>query len=268
MNNKNQSSQSNIPSVASLAKIATSSNAKARAGRDNNRSRRRDPAQSCDHCKSPNHSVDWCLKKQNDDLKSTIDSLVKKVNAIGKAKIVQEEDSDYSNSMARSATEATAQRVNGTRWNINSACSNTLAMPSTKIADRLPSTLTLRTANNSLIKASTSGTVDLPIWGLNPIRAHVVPNLAEPLLSVSDLTDDNKAVVFLRTRALIVDQPDQLEEWYQDANVIAGVGSRIHRSYYLDDSNQVSFRTAPVLAASYLTWHLRIGHLHLRSLNT
>lgn len=94
----------------------------------------------------------------------------------------------------------------------------------------------------------------------------MIPNLAEPLLSVSDITDNDKAVVFLKTRSLIVDQPDQLESWCQNTNVIAGEGSRIHRSYYLNDSNQVSFRTAPVSTASYLTWHLCLGHLHLRSL--
>lgn len=42
VNNKNRSSQSNLPSVASLAKITSSSNPKARAGRDNNRSQRRE----------------------------------------------------------------------------------------------------------------------------------------------------------------------------------------------------------------------------------
>lgn len=44
-----------------------------------------------------------------------IDSLVKKVDAIGKAKMVQEEESDYSDSMAWLATKATAQRVNSTK---------------------------------------------------------------------------------------------------------------------------------------------------------
>lgn len=40
------------------------------------------------------------MKKQNNDLKTTLDWLVKKVDAIGKAKMVQEEDSDYSDSTA------------------------------------------------------------------------------------------------------------------------------------------------------------------------
>lgn len=180
--------------------------------------------------------------------------LVKKVNAIGKAKMVQEEDnSDFSDSVARSASIAIARQVTGRMWNLDLACSNTLVTPRTEIYNQQPSCLTLQTAENSLIKASVSGTVKLPIRGLGDIKAHVIPNLSEPLLSVSDLTDKTKAVVFLKTHALIVDQPDQLEKWCQDSNTVSGEGTTIHRLYYLDKKDQVSFRTAPASSASFLT---------------
>lgn len=213
INNKNRTAQPSVMSTANSVKAlsrATTSSAPRplNSNKESQRGRRRDPSQQCDHCKSINRTVNRCLKKQNDDLKDTIDSPVKKVDAIGKAKMVREdEDSDYSDSMAWSASIAVARQTTGSMWNLDSACSNTLVTPTTEIANRQPSSLTLRTADSSVIKASVSGSVQLPIRGLGDIKAHVIPNLAEPLLSVSDLTDKDKAVVFLKTRALIVDQP-------------------------------------------------------------
>lgn len=126
------------------------------------RGKRRENGQICDHCKSPNHVIERCLKKQNEDLKNTIESLAKKVDAIGKAKMAQEDDSDYSDSMARSATQLTANRTTGFAWNLDSACSNTIVPSTIAITDQKSSSLTLQTADNSLIKASSSGLVHLP----------------------------------------------------------------------------------------------------------
>lgn len=90
------------------------------------------------------------------------------------------------------------------------------------VENKQPSSLTLRPAENSLIKASVSGTVKLPIRGIGDIKAHVIPNLADPLVSVSDLTDKNKAVIFFKTQALIVDDPNQLETWCTDSTLVSG----------------------------------------------
>lgn len=205
-----------VDCTASSAKVATLLNVKSlKGGRYGNRGRCRDPSQSCDHCQSPNHTVNWFLKKQNDDLKTKIDLLVKKVDAIRKAKMVQEEDSDYSDSIAWLATAHQA-RARGSMWNLDSACSNTLATPSTDITTSKLSSLSLRTADDSLIKVSVSGIVKLPIHDMSLVCAHVISNLAKLLLSVSDLIDWDKAEVLFKNRALIVDQPEQLERWCTD----------------------------------------------------
>lgn len=159
VNNKNRPGQSSISSTANSVKPTNVSTNK---GGKTGRGERRENGQICDHCKSPNHVIERCLKKQNEDLKNTIESLAKKVDAIGKAKMAQEDDSDYSDSMARSATQLTANRTTGFAWNLDSACSNTIVPSTIAITDQKSSSLTLQTADNSLIKASSSGLVHLP----------------------------------------------------------------------------------------------------------
>lgn len=70
----------------------------------------------CDHCRSTYHKLDSCIKKQNEEMKSTIASLVSRMDAIGGAKLAMnkssdEVDSDFSERMARSATACQARRT-------------------------------------------------------------------------------------------------------------------------------------------------------------
>lgn len=59
VNNQNRSGQTTISTTANSVKISVLSSGKSsKGGRDGNRGKRRDPSQSCDHCKSPNHTVD------------------------------------------------------------------------------------------------------------------------------------------------------------------------------------------------------------------
>ena len=54
----------------------------------------------------------------------------------------------------------------------------------------------IKLADNSVIKSSHVGQAVLPLSGVSPIAALVVPDLHEPLLSVADVCDKNLAVVF------------------------------------------------------------------------
>lgn len=266
MNNKNRSTLGSVSSTAHSVKNVSSNEENNKGGfKGKKNSENYSP---CSHCNSPHHSVERCLKKQNDDLQITIELLAKKVDAIGNAKMAYEEGSDYSDSMACSATLPSAHQVRGPVWTLDSACSNTLAPPSTPLTNIKSSDLTLRTANNSLIHAKTRGDANLPILGIESVNAHVINNLAEPLLLVANLTDLNLAVVFLKDKALIVNKSSDLENWCSDNNVVVGVGSRVNRSYYLEENRRASFCTAPTSSASFLTWHLRLSHLNLRSLKT
>lgn len=111
----------------------------------------------------------------------------------------------------------------------------------------------LRNGNNSKIHASSSPKVQLPIRNTLLSSAHVIPDLAEPLILVADLTNRNKAVIFLIDKDLVVDNPEDVKEWCSKSKVIVGEGVWVNRSYYLMDGLPVSFWTAPLASAFYLT---------------
>lgn len=275
MNNRNRSNHSIISCTANQVKFLNERNRVV----GNNRGKKKDDlshpesnasgsTKRCENCKNSYHKSDACIKKQNQDLKATIDSLVKRVDAIGTAKMIRDEsdESDFSGSCARLASLNTAMSAAPTQWNLDSACSNSLAPNASLLTDIQSSLLTLRTANNSKIHARTCQTVDVPIQGLENLAAHLIPNLAERLMFVSDLTDHNKCVLFLKHKALVLDNPSDVEEFCTNSTSILGTGTRVNQSYYLDDFGNVSFRTSQSSAASHLTWHFRLSHLNLRSL--
>lgn len=116
------------------------------------------------------------------------------------------------------------------------------------------------------MKALENGTIKLPHLGIDAIEVHTVPDLAEPLLSVADVTDKEKGVLFLKSSVLVIDQPHKLETYLRNSNMTIYKGRRKQRSYYVDAHKGASFRANPSPAASMLTWHRRLSHLNLRNL--
>lgn len=224
----------------------------------------------CDHCKGV-HKTENCLRKKNDDLAEQMSVMMKKIEAMGKAKVARpvvdtdsDETSDYSDSMARSATvNLTVEHGSHLRWNIDSGTTNSLVPPTVNVQSPVSSALTLRTANNAKITATGKGMVS--VTGLPDVVAHQVEGLAEPLLSVSDVTDNNHGVLFLRDQVLFIDQPMIAKDFVTKSNMVVSKGTRLNRSYYLENT-EVSFRASQTSKASLLTWHLRLGHLSLRNL--
>lgn len=176
-------------------------------------------------------------------------------------------NSEFSDSMARSATathHTSEKRVK--RLNFDSGTSDTL-IPSWSCLDNpKPSTLVVRTADNSKIKANLSGRLPLNIPNFPPVTAHQVPGLAEPLLSVSDVTDRGTAVIFLKDSVLFTASPSKVEQLVRGLNTILAEGKQEQKSYYLYDTEPVIFQTSPSSATSLLTWHHRLSHTSLRNL--
>lgn len=195
--------------------------------------------------------------------------LLKKVEEIGKSKLAQEvkddDTSDYSESMARSATHSQGFKTQSKylRWNVDSGTTNSLVPTSVPIPKSEPGSLTLRTANNARIDASSKGAV--PVSGLGNVIAHQIEDLAEPLLSVADVTNQNVGTLFLKDEVLFVDQPNALKEHINHHHNVLSRGPRINRSYYIENS-EVSFRASQSSSALLMTWHLRLGHIGLRNL--
>lgn len=227
----------------------------------------------CDHCKGQ-HKSENCLKKKNDNLAEQMKTLMKKIDDMGKEKFVgcvgdsdsgsDEELSNYSKSMARSATtNLTISGSDQLHWNVDSGTTNSLVPSTTSPNSPTSSSLTLRTANNAKITAVGKGSIS--INSLPSVTAHQIPGLAESLLSVSDITNQNHSVLFLNDQVLFLNQPDRLKDFVQRSGMVLLQRSHINHSYLLDNS-LVSFRASQTLSASLMTWHLCLGHISLRNL--
>lgn len=117
------------------------------------------------------------------------------------------------------------------------------------------------------MRSSFAGLAPLPLSEKPTIRSHCVPGLTEALLSISDLTDLQKSVVFLKDKALIL-TTDGLENHLQSSFTIDAEGVSRNRLYYLPQGpvELKSNRASASSDASLLTWHHRLSHLGLRGL--
>lgn len=143
-----------ISSTANEVKASSQSNRHASSSKN---TIKRTPV--CDHCKGT-HKTENCLRKKNDDLAKQMNVMMKKMEAMGKAKLPRpvlidrsnDDISAYLESMARSATVNLAiDHQPHLRWNIDSGTTNSLIPTSVAIQSPTPSSLMLRTANNAKI---------------------------------------------------------------------------------------------------------------------
>lgn len=152
--------------------------------------------QKCDYCQ--NFHGGKCHKREIDELQKQITDLRIKAPAKSQVAIEDSDDtpSDYSDSVARLAFSAL--RAGDGRWNVDSGTTNCLVPLDHPLTNASPGSISIRTANNGVMKANMKGNVPSPIPGIEKLRAHQVDGLVEPLLSVSEVTDHGKGVVFLK----------------------------------------------------------------------
>lgn len=128
-----------------------------------------------------------------------------------------------------------------------------------------PSHETIALADSSSIQATHSGVASLSLApGSRPHRSLLVPDLQEPLLSISSLCDDGLVVVFDKDRCSIhsSDAPDLSQP-------PLGTGYRRGNLYYLPSKVGASQSKSTVVTKadfSLLDWHVKLGHIGLRSL--
>lgn len=176
----------------------------------------------CTHCKGKYHDVSTCMQKKNEDLGQKMDALIKQM-ASGKANLACDSDSnsDWLDSIARLATASTLSAVNvAKRLNIDLGTSDTLVPPSIHLNDKSGSSLVIQMADNSKIRATSCGKLPLLIANFPPLRAHSVPGLAKPLLSVSDVTDQDIAVTFLKGSVLFTKHQSRIDTFLRDSGDI------------------------------------------------
>lgn len=135
--------------------------------------------------------------------------------------------------------------------------------------NKTAATLSVKTANNETMKSLFCGTTPSPVPGSPPLDVHAIESLAEPLLSVCEITDCGSGVLFLKDKALFISHDFNLDKYLPNLTIQA-VGSRDGRSYYIDcmgyEDTVSSNRVAQSSCASLLTWHYRLSHLSLRGL--
>lgn len=156
------------------------------------------------NCKGKYQDVRTFMHKKNKDLSNKVDTLIKQISS-GKANISWNSDSNsnWSDSMAILATAMTLSATGVTKsLKVNSRTSNTLVPPSIHPENESGSSLIIRNPDNSKIKAVSCGKLPLAINKFPTMRSHSVPRLARPLLSVSDITDQDTAVAFLKSTVL------------------------------------------------------------------
>lgn len=247
---KNRANQSSA-SASSTVHAVTNDHIDSRQGKPKSKGKKKSEKSSskaqqqisgpCPFCKGKYHDVSSCLQKENEDLNNKLETILKKM-ATGKSNMAceSESNSDFSESMAQSATSVLNKSIKPVnRLNVDSGTSDTLVPPTSQLLNSTPSSLTVRTANKIKIHANSSGQLPLTIPRFPSIKAHKVPGLAEPPLSVSDVTDKNKAVTFLRNSVIFSYDVNHVEELIRGSTNIIAEGRREHKSYYCSELDEM-----------------------------
>lgn len=180
------------------------------------------------------------------------------------------EDDDSGNDestiiFAKSATTATSLSASKPRdSNVDSGCSQSMTPHADQLVSSRPDSTRVRLADDSVIRATKSGYLwDPAVPGLSH-RSLLVPDLSEPLLSVSGLSDDGLVTVFNQHNVSLYRQ----SSFKTDSSPVA-VGNRRGNLYFLPEevrSSLAASLSAPVADKSLLEWHRAFNHIGLRSL--
>lgn len=85
---------------------------------------------------------------------------------------------------------------------------------------------------------------------------HQIDTLAESLLSIAEVTDENTGVIFTRDKVLFVRDDLNLTSIVKANCIVLTEGVREGRSYYVNEVPSVSsFLVAQSSKACLLTWH-------------
>ncbi|KAG0148602.1 hypothetical protein CROQUDRAFT_21699, partial [Cronartium quercuum f. sp. fusiforme G11] len=104
--------------------------------------------------------------------------------------------SDSESAMLVHTTKTVSSMSTSMPMNLDSGCSKSMAPPSKPLTNVQPASTHVTLANNSVIKATATGTTTLPLTVDKSVSMLQVPGLNEPLLSVSDLVDEGLVLEF------------------------------------------------------------------------
>lgn len=193
-----------------------------------------------------------------------------KAKKITKAAFVElgtdDEDDDSGSVEARSVSVHAANASENV--NIDSGCGKSMTPYGHHLTNAVPKRITVRLAEDSVIKSTHVGNFSLPVSGGPSHKMLLIPNLQEALLSVSQLCDDGNVVCFTSTGCSI------FSDSHLDLSSLGrpvGVGERRGNLYYLPNSVgafSTSTTTSGSDGDSLLLWHQRLGHIGLKPLKS
>lgn len=149
-------------------------------------------------------------------------------------------------------------------WLADTGCSHTMAPNKDDILHAQPRRVSVRLADQSVIMSKHHGIAALPFQVNSPPEALLVPDLEEPLLSISSVCDVGCEVLFTPTHIKIYCSG----ALSTPADPIT-TGSHWGNLYYIPNdvrSFSASLASTKTHALSLFDWHCRLGHIGLKPL--
>lgn len=147
--------------------------------------------------------------------------------------------------------------------NVDSGCSQSMTPHSDQLIGPVADTTPVRLADNTVIKATHRGNIQLPVIPGTPHQSLLVPALSEPLLSVAGLADDGLVSVFDENGVAFFEKLS-----FKTNTAAVGYGERRGNLYYLpEEASPHSLSSVSTVAdKSLLNWHITFNHIGLKTL--
>lgn len=266
--------------------IASQAKAKSQRSSKHSSSTNNNPDLHCSFCKRDGHDLEQCYTarkilednrgrqtrdrrdRQMTSKKSGGSARASKVETTTIGDVSEDAEGDESDAsstviFAKSPSTALSKVAKGRDANVDSGCSQSMTPHADQIGHALPNATTVRLANNSVIKATHSGSLKMPVVPGLSHQSLLVPNLREPLLSVAGLADDGLVLVFDNAGVSFYD-----ECTFKTDTPAVGYGERRGNLYYLPE--EASFASLSSVSTridkSLFDWHVIFNHIGLKTL--
>lgn len=163
-------------------------------------------------------------------------------------------------------------------YNLDSGCSLSMTPFVISVDKPSPNSTPVRLADNSIVKATHSGSLSLPLSSTTSVKTLVVPDLYEPLLSVAALCDKNLTLVFgphscdiYQSTGLSI-HGTSVGQGYRRGNLYYLPSDKVRPSPILSSATVITSPTSVCLSThmsldtSLYGYHCRLSHIGLKPL--
>lgn len=147
-------------------------------------------------------------------------------------------------------------------WLADTGCLHIMSPDDDDVIDASPQQFNIRLANHLVIKSTHQGTVSLPFQVSSPPKVLLVPDLEEPLLSISSVCNGGCEALFTST-SMTVYPGNSLTS----SSTALATGTRRNNLYYLPNEVRSFYSNSSVSKAHVLSlfdWHRCLGYIGLK----